>query len=119
MSSLKQREPPALTQTSVKGSKKIPHGEGIAPGGMLQGCPYAPTLAKLTTFKPLKTMLQRPGVPHADLWWDDINIDISHPDAGVAATQNVEAFGTLKQLLQSEGLTMNMSKTKFVVKKKI
>ena len=43
-------------------------GEGVASPsiwpkkGMLQGCPCAPTLAKLTTYKPLKTIVAKPGV---------------------------------------------------------
>ena len=51
------------------------------------------------------------AVSHADLWLDDISIDMSYPDVGVAATQSVEAFKILKWLLQSEGLTINMRKT--------
>ena len=71
------------------------YGEGVASPsiwpqrGMLQGCPLAPTLAKLTTYKPLKNI---PGVSHADLWLDDISIDIAHQDAEIAATIGVRCF---------------------------
>ena len=97
------------------------YGEGVASPsvwpkrGMLQGCPCAPTLAKLTTHKPLTTILSKPGVSHADLWLDDISIDIAHQDAEIAASLGVEVFRSLKLLLHAEGLELNMSKTKFVV----
>ena len=97
------------------------YGEGVASPsiwpqrGMLQGCPLAPTLAKLTTYKPLKTISARPGVSHADLWLDDISIDIAHQDAEIAATIGVDVFRSLKVLLREEGLRLNTDKTKFVV----
>ena len=83
--------------------------------GMLQGCPFAPTLAKLTTHRPLTVILAKPGVSHADLWLDDMSIDIAHQDADIAAHLGVDVFRSLKRLLQEEGLELNMSKTKFVV----
>ena len=97
------------------------YGEGVASPsiwpkrGLLQGCPCAPTLAKLTTYQPLTTIKKKAGVSHADLWLDDISVDIAHPDAEVAATLGVDVFRTLRSLLHSEGLELNMSKTKFVV----
>ena len=97
------------------------HGENVASPsiwpkrGMLQGCPCAPTLAKLTTHRPLTAILAKPGVSHADLWLDDISIDIVHQDAEIAAHLGVDAFRSLKCLLHEEGLELNMSKTKFVV----
>ena len=97
------------------------YGEGVASPsiwpkrGMLQGCPCAPTLAKLTTYKPLKTIMAKPGVSHADLWLDDISIDIAHQDAEIAASLSVDVYRSLKRLLRDEGLELNMGKTKFVV----
>ena len=97
------------------------YGEGVASPslwpkrGLLQGCPCAPTLAKLTTYQPLTSIKKKAGVSHADLWLDDISVDIAHPDAEVAATLGVDVFRTLRSLLHSEGLELNMSKTKFVV----
>ena len=97
------------------------YGEGVASPsiwpkrGMLQGCPCAPTLAKLTTYKPLTAIMAKPGVSHADLWLDDISIDIAHQDAEIAASLGVDVYRTLKRLLHDEGLELNMGKTKFVV----
>ena len=97
------------------------YGEGVASPsiwpkkGMLQGCPCAPPLAKLTTYRPLKTILAKPGVSHADLWLDDISVDVAHQDAEIAASLSVDVYRTLKRLLRDEGLELNMGKTKFVV----
>ena len=71
----------------------------------------------MTTYKPLKTIVAKPGVSHADLWLDDISIDIAHQDAELAASIGVDVYRTLRRLLQDEGLELNMGKTKFVVNK--
>ncbi|CAE7214837.1 unnamed protein product [Symbiodinium sp. CCMP2592] len=96
------------------------HGEGVSTvalwpkKGILQGCPYAPTVAKLTTHAPLQGISQQPGVSHADLWLDDISVDVSHADPEVAASLALSASRKLEQLLSVEKLRINKVKTKFV-----
>ena len=63
-----------------------------------------PTIAKLATHRPLATITRQPGVDHADLWLDDISLDLSHPDPEVAAS-----------LVLAASRKLEASKTKFVV----
>ena len=74
-----------------------------------------PRIAKLATHRPLATITRQPGVDHADLWLDDISLDLSHPDPEVAASLALAASRKLEALLLEEHLIINKSKTKFVV----
>ena len=53
----------------------------IVPGrGILQGCPYAPVLSKLTMLEPMQTVAALPMVEHCDLWLDDVSLDVTGTD---------------------------------------
>ena len=115
--------PPLLLELSLQvyaGPRSI-HSEGVSTlalwpqKGLCAGCPYAPTVAKLTTHAPLQGISQHPGVSHADLWLDDISVDISHADPEVAASLALSAARKLEDLLSVEKLSINKTKTKFVV----
>ena len=87
--------PPLLLELSLQlyTGPRCLHGEGVSTvmlhpkRSILQGCPFAPAIAKLTTHAPLHAISAEPGVSGADLWLDDITVDISHPDPEVAAAQ--------------------------------
>ncbi|CAE7267552.1 unnamed protein product [Symbiodinium sp. CCMP2592] len=115
--------PPLLLELSLQlyNGPRCLHGEGVSTvalwpqRGILQGCPYAPTVAKLTTHAPLQGISQHRGVSHADLWLDDISVDVSHADPEVAASLALSASRKLEALLSVEKLRINKTKTKFVV----
>ncbi|CAE7606948.1 unnamed protein product [Symbiodinium sp. CCMP2592] len=115
--------PPLLLELSLQlyNGPRCLHGEGVSTvalwpqRGILQGCPYAPTVAKLTTHAPLQGISQHRGVSHADLWLDDISVDVSHADPEVAASLALSASRKLEALLSVEKLCINKTKTKFVV----
>ncbi|CAE7264437.1 unnamed protein product [Symbiodinium natans] len=87
----------------------------IFPGrGMIQGCPYAPTLAKLTMSEPLHRLKRVTGLHHCDVWLDDVSADSLHASPDIAAGAAYEAFRVLKASLQAEGLVLSQEKTKFV-----
>ena len=87
----------------------------IFPGrGMIQGCPYAPTLAKLTMSEPLHRLKRVTGLDHCDVWLDDVSADSLHASPDIAAGAAYEAFRVLKSSLQAEGLVLSQEKTKFV-----
>ena len=105
--------PPLLLELSLQvyaGPRSI-HSEGVSTlalwpqKGLCAGCPYAPTVAKLTTHAPLQGISQHPGVSHADLWLDDISVDISHADPEVAASLALSAARKLEDLLSVEKLS--------------
>ena len=115
--------PPLLLELSLQlyHGPRCLHGEGVSTvalwpkRGILQGCPYAPTVAKLTTHAPLQGISEHEGVSHADLWLDDISVDISHADPEIAASLALSASRKLESLLSIEKLRVNKTKTKFVV----
>ena len=115
--------PPLLLELSLQlyTGPRCLNGEGVSTvmlhpkRGILQGCPYAPTIAKLTTHAPLQAISSEPGVSGADLWLDDITVDISHPDPEVAAAHALSVSRKLDYLLSIEKLQINKAKTKFVV----
>ena len=115
--------PPLLLELSLQlyNGPRCLHGEGVSTvalwpkRGILQGCPYAPTVAKLTTHAPLQGISEHQGVSHADLWLDDISVDISHADPEIAASLALSASRKLESLLSIEKLRVNKTKTKFVV----
>ncbi|CAE7805903.1 pol [Symbiodinium sp. CCMP2592] len=115
--------PPLLLELSLQlyNGPRCLHGEGVSTvalwpkRGILQGCPYAPTVAKLTTHAPLQGISKHRGVSHADLWLDDISVDVSHADPEVAASLALSASRKLEDLLSVEKLRINKTKTKFVV----
>ena len=115
--------PPLLLELSLQlyTGPRCLNGEGVSTvmlhpkRGILQGCPYAPTIAKLTTHAPLQAISSEPGVSGADLWLDDITVDISHSDPEVAAAQALSVSRKLDYLLSIEKLQINKTKTKFVV----
>ena len=72
-------------------------------------------LGETNNLQAVENYMAKPGVSHADLWLDDISIDIAHQDAEIAASLSVEVYRSLKRLLHEEGLELNMGKTKFVV----
>eukprot|EP00439_Symbiodinium_sp_Y106_P017883 s1011_g2.t1 len=88
--------PPLLLELSLQlyTGPRCLHGEGVSTvmlhpkRSILQGCPYAPAIAKLTTHAPLHAISAEPGVSGADLWLDDITVDISHPDPEAAKALN-------------------------------
>ena len=82
--------------------------------GLLQGCPLAPTLAKLALETPLQNILRAQGVTNADLWLDDISIDAVHRSPAVAAGAALSIFRQIKQDLDAEGLEVSSRKTHFV-----
>ena len=82
--------------------------------GLLQGCPLAPTLAKLALEHPLQNILRAQGVTNADLWLDDISIDAVHRSPAVAAGAALSIFRQIKQDLDAEGLEVSSRKTHFV-----
>ena len=87
----------------------------IFPGrGMIQGCPYAPTLAKLTMSEPLHRLKRVTGLHHCDVWLDDVSADSLHASPDIAAGAAYEAFRVLKASLQAEGLVLSQEKTRFV-----
>ena len=80
----------------------------IFPGrGMIQGCPYAPTLAKLTMSEPLHRLKRVTGLHHCDVWLDDVSADSLHASPDIAAGAAYEAFRVLKASLQAEGLVLS------------
>ena len=81
---------------------------------MIQGCPYAPTLAKLTMSEPLHRLKRVKGLDHCDVWLDDVSADSLHASPDIAAGAAYEAFRVLKSSLQAEGLVLSQEKTKFV-----
>ena len=82
--------------------------------GLLQGCPLAPTLAKLALETPLQNTIRAQGVTNADLWLDDISIDAVHRSPAVAAGAALSIFRQIKQDLDAEGLEVSSRKTHFV-----
>ena len=78
--------------------------------GLLQGCPLAPTLAKLALEHPLQNILRAQGVTNADLWLDDISIDAVHRSPAVAAGAALSIFRQIKQDLDAEGLEVSSRK---------
>ena len=82
--------------------------------GLLQGCPLAPTLAKLALETPLQNIIRAQGVTNADLWLDDISIDAVHRSPAVAAGSALSIFRQIKQDLDAEGLEVSSRKTHFV-----
>ena len=80
---------------------------------MIQGCPYAPTLAKLTMSEPLHRLKRVTGLDHCDEWLDNVSADSLHALPEKAAGAAYEAFRVLKSSLQAEGL-VSQQKTKFV-----
>ena len=82
--------------------------------GLLQGCPLAPTLAKLALETPLQNIIRAQGVTNADLWLDDISIDAVHRSPAVAAGAALSIFRQIKQDLDAEGLEVSSRKTHFV-----
>ena len=75
--------------------------------GLLQGCPLAPTLAKLALETPLQNTIRAQGVTNADLWLDDISIDAVHRSPAVAAGAALSIFRQIKQDLDAEGLEVS------------
>ena len=73
-------------------------GEGVtSPGihprrGLLQGCPLAPAMSKLTLNEPLRKLTSVSAVSHADLWLDDISVDCIHKSPLAAAEAGPKAF---------------------------
>ena len=96
---------------------RILMGEGlpspsIFPGrGMIQGCPFAPTLAQLTLAVPLQNLVRVKGLEHCDVWLDDISADFLHTSAKIAVGAALEGFQVLKQSLSQEGLVISQEKT--------
>ena len=85
---------PSLTRCKVGLELMLPRS------GILHGCPYAPTIAKLTTHDALKWVNAQLGVTLADLWLDDISIDVVHPVIAVASALKV--YTELNRLVSDE-----------------
>ena len=65
--------------------------------GILQGCPQAPAISKLTLFKPLRALVTAHPAVSLQTWVDDVSFDIH-------AAREVGAFRTLKYQMEQAGL---------------
>ena len=82
--------------------------------GVLAGDPIAPILAKIALYRPLAQVLQGSHIVSADVWVDDISLDVDDRSEEKAARQAFLAFQQLKSALQLAGHRPSDSKTFFL-----
>ena len=82
--------------------------------GVLAGDPIAPILAKIALSRPLAQVLQSSHIASADVWVDDISLDVDDKSEEKAARHAFLAYQQLKTALQIAGHRPSDSKTFFL-----
>ena len=82
--------------------------------GVLAGDPIAPLLAKVALYKPLQEILSSSAVHSADVWVDDISLDVEEDNAGKAAHNAFNLYQRLKHTLILAGHKPSDPKTFFL-----
>ena len=82
--------------------------------GVLAGDLLAPVLAKVALRKPLKRLLSKPQVHSADVWVDDISVDVQRANAEKAARNALHTYRQLKGELLVSGHKPSDQKTFFL-----
>ena len=82
--------------------------------GVLAGDPIAPLLAKIALYKPLQEILSSSAVQSADVWVDDISLDVEEDNAGKAAHNAFNLYQRLKHTLILAGHKPSDPKTFFL-----
>ena len=82
--------------------------------GVLAGDPIAPLLAKIALYKPLQEVLRSSAVQSADVWVDDISLDVKEANESKAARNAFHLYQQLKQRLLLAGHKPSDSKTFFL-----
>ena len=86
--------------------------------GILAGCPIAPVLSKVALWRPMASITSSSSVDHADLWIDDISVDVvdAHPER--AAEKALITHSRLKAALFGAGHNPSTKKTFFLASTK-
>ena len=83
--------------------------------GLLAGCPLAPMLSKIALYSPLSAVLNgRRCIAGADVWIDDISVDLEDQSAEKAAGNARLLYKQLSQALGGGGHSISTKKTFFV-----
>ena len=86
--------------------------------GILQGCPQAPTIAKLALYQPLRALVNEHPAILLQTWVDDVSFDIKGTDPDYVAREAALSYRTLKRQLEQAGLKINSDKTGFITSSK-
>jgi hypothetical protein len=87
--------------------------------GMLAGCPFAPTLAKVYLWPVMEDVTRDACPSNLDTWVDDISMDWWGRNADQVASHAVAGYRALHSGLQESGLTVSASKTGFLCASKL
>ena len=115
--------PPLLLFNALRsylGARVLTCEEVVSPAlfarrGLLAGCPLAPMLSKIALYSPLSSVLNgRRSIAAADVWIDDISVDLEDQSAEKAAGNARLLYKKLSQALGVGGHSVSTKKTFFV-----
>ena len=85
-----------------------------ARAGIQAGCPLAPVLSKVALWRPLKEVLSSSYAKHADLWVDDVSVDVVDRNPSKSAAKALALHARLKGSLEGHGHFPSADKTFFL-----
>ena len=112
--------PPLLLFNALRsylGARVLTCEEVVSPAlfarrGLLAGCPLAPMLSKIALYSPLSAVLNgRRSIAGADVWIDDISVDLEDQSAEKAAGNARLLYKQLSQALGGGGHSVSTKKT--------